>query len=73
MLIVDDNVDAADTLSWLLTEHGYTVHVAHDGPAGLKAAHDFKPDILLLDLGLPGIDGYELARRLRATGSHPRS
>ena len=44
------------------------VDVAHDGPSGLKAAHDFRPDILLLDIGLPGIDGYELARRLRADG-----
>ena len=49
-------------------ERGYVVDVAHDGPSGLKAAHDFRPDILLLDIGLPGIDGYELARRLRADG-----
>jgi signal transduction histidine kinase len=68
VLIVDDNVDAAVTLSWLLTAHGYTVEVAHDGPGGLKAAQSFKPDILLLDIGLPGMDGYELARRLRGEG-----
>jgi CheY-like chemotaxis protein len=68
VLVVDDNVDAATTLSWLLAEHGYTVEVAHDGPEGLKTAHAFKPDILLLDIGLPGMDGYELARRLRSEG-----
>jgi CheY-like chemotaxis protein len=68
VLLVDDNVDAAETLSWLLSEYGYNVCVAHDGPAGLKVAHDFKPDVLLLDLGLPGIDGYELAQRLRLNG-----
>ncbi len=68
MLIVDDNVDAATTLSWLLAEHGYTVEIAHDGPGGLKTALSFKPDILLLDIGLPGMDGYELARRLRSDG-----
>jgi CheY-like chemotaxis protein len=68
ILIVDDNVDSATTLSWLLAEHGYTVQIAHDGATGLKVAHEFKPDILLLDIGLPGIDGFELARRLRNDG-----
>jgi signal transduction histidine kinase len=68
VLLVDDNVDSAMTLSWLLSEHGYTVRIAHDGPEGLKAAYDFKPEVLLLDLGLPGIDGFELARRLRLDG-----
>jgi signal transduction histidine kinase len=68
VLIVDDNVDAATTLSWLIAEHGYTVEVAHDGPGGFKTAQVFRPDILLLDIGLPGMDGYELARRLRSDG-----
>lgn len=68
VLIVDDNVDSAITLSWLLNQHGYTVETAHDGLGGLKTAHEFRPDILLLDIGLPGIDGYELAKRLRADG-----
>jgi signal transduction histidine kinase len=68
VLIVDDNVDAATTLSWLLAEKGYIVEVAHDGTAGLEAAYTHKPHILLLDIGLPGIDGYELARRLRKDG-----
>jgi signal transduction histidine kinase len=68
VLIVDDNADAAITLAWLLSQHGYKVEVAYDGEGGLKAANDFKPDILLLDIGLPGIDGYELATRLRSEG-----
>ena len=68
VLVVDDNVDAAVTLSWLIRQQGYSVRVAHDGSEALQAARDFRPDILLLDLGLPGIDGYELARRLRADG-----
>jgi signal transduction histidine kinase len=68
ILIVDDNVDSAVTLSWLLAEQGYSVHIAHDGAGGLQAAHAFKPDILLLDIGLPGMNGYELGRRLRADG-----
>jgi signal transduction histidine kinase len=68
VLIVDDNVDSAVTLSWLLAEHGYSVHIAHDGAGGLKAAHEFKPDILLLDIGLPGMNGYELGQRLRTDG-----
>jgi signal transduction histidine kinase len=68
VLIVDDNQDSAVSLSWLLAEQGYAVEIAHDGAGGLKAAHDFKPDILLLDIGLPGMNGYELGRRLRTDG-----
>jgi len=68
VLIVDDNIDSAVTLSWLLGQHGFAVETAHDGKGGLKAAHDFKPDILLLDIGLPGLNGYDLARQLRADG-----
>jgi signal transduction histidine kinase len=68
VLIVDDNVDSAVTLSWLLADHGYSAHVAHDGMRALQVAQDLRPDILVLDIGLPGIDGHELARRLRAQG-----
>jgi CheY-like chemotaxis protein len=68
VLIVDDNQDSAVSLSWLLSEQGYAVEIAHDGAGGLQAAHEFKPDILLLDIGLPGMNGYELGRRLRADG-----
>jgi PAS domain S-box-containing protein len=64
-LIIDDNVDAAVTLSLLLQLGRHTTRLAHDGPEALKVAAEFKPDIILLDLGLPGIDGYEVARALR--------
>ena len=68
VLVVDDNRDSALSLSQLLSRRGHEVRTAYDGPGALKAAQDFKPDVFLLDLGLPGIDGYELARRLRADG-----
>ncbi|HVP60519.1 MAG TPA: ATP-binding protein [Myxococcaceae bacterium] len=66
VLVVDDNVDAAESLRELFTLLGHEVQVAHDGPAGLYLAEQRLPDLALLDLGLPGMDGYELARRLRA-------
>jgi PAS domain S-box-containing protein len=66
ILVVDDNADAADTLAMLLTVRGYDVRVARDGPAALGAARDFRPELVLLDIGLPGMDGYAVARQLRA-------
>ena len=66
VLIVEDNEDAREMLSILLAEDGHEVQVAHDGPSGLEAALSFRPDVGLLDLGLPGFDGYELARSIRA-------
>jgi CheY-like chemotaxis protein len=66
ILVVDDNVDAADMMRALLELSGHQVLVAHDGPAALEAAAGFKPHIGLLDIGLPTMDGYELARRIRA-------
>ncbi|HEY2031396.1 MAG TPA: response regulator [Myxococcales bacterium] len=68
VLVVDDNVDAATTLAEALRQLGNEVQEAHDGQAALSMAARFAPDVILLDLGLPGIDGYEVARRLRA---HP--
>ena len=65
VLVVDDNVDAADTLGELLRAWGYDVIVAHDGPAALAALQDATPDIALLDIGMPAMDGYELAAHLR--------
>ncbi len=65
VLVVDDNVDAADTLGELLKAWGYEVTVAHDGPAALAALQDTLPDIALLDIGMPAMDGYELAAHLR--------
>jgi PAS domain S-box-containing protein len=66
VLIVDDNVDAAASLSLLLQLGGHTTRVAHSGPEALRVAAEFKPDIVLLDLGLPGMNGYEVARAIRA-------
>jgi PAS domain S-box-containing protein len=65
-LVIDDNVDAADSLAQLLHLAGCEVRVAHDGPSALEIAPGFGPDVVLLDIGLPGLDGYEVARRLRA-------
>jgi two-component system CheB/CheR fusion protein len=66
VLVVDDNADAALTLEMLLRSLGHETHVAHDGMAALEAARHFRPDVVLLDIGMPGLDGYEVARRLRA-------
>jgi CheY-like chemotaxis protein len=65
VLVVDDNVDGAEMLATLLGAKGYDARIAHDGPAGLAVADTFRPDVALLDIGLPVMDGYELARRLR--------
>jgi PAS domain S-box-containing protein len=65
ILLVDDSVDSARTLGWLLKLAGHEVQLAHSGPAGLEAAERFRPEVAVLDLGLPGFDGFELARRLR--------
>ena len=74
LLLVDDNVAAADVLAQLLRELGYEVAVAHDAPAALALADQFQPSIALLDIGLPVMDGYELARHLRSrlSSSPPR-
>ena len=66
VLIIDDNRDAADTLHALLRDYGFTCASALDGPSGLETATSFAPDAILLDLGLPGLDGYEVARRIRS-------
>jgi PAS domain S-box-containing protein len=65
ILIVDDNEDGAEMLSGVLQAQGYVTSVAHDGPAALRAAALFNPDIAVLDIGLPVMDGYELGARLR--------
>ena len=66
VLLVDDNGDTVHSLARLLRRRGYEVETAQDGPGGLRKALEFQPRICLLDIGLPGMDGYELARRLRA-------
>ncbi len=65
VLVVDDNQDSADMVAEVLRARGYQVVVAYDGPSALRARTTFVPEIALLDLGLPGMDGYELARELR--------
>ena len=65
VLVVDDNEDAAEMLAQILTMKGHDVRVAHDGPAALHVCEEFKPAVALLDIGLPIMDGYELAERLR--------
>ncbi|TMA46018.1 MAG: response regulator, partial [Deltaproteobacteria bacterium] len=64
--LVDDNEDALEMLAELLRAAGHNVLTAGDGPAALAAAPRFRPDIAVLDIGLPAMDGYELASRLRA-------
>ena len=66
-LIVDDNEDAAQMLAMVLEQLGYTTHIVHDGLAAIDQAPGVAPDFVLLDIGLPGIDGFEVARRFAAT------
>ena len=72
ILVVDDNVDAAETLSRLLRLSAHEVRVAHDGLAALAAAREMNPDVVLLDIGLPKLDGLQVARNLRARAEGPR-
>jgi signal transduction histidine kinase/ActR/RegA family two-component response regulator len=65
ILVVDDNRDAADTLALLLRMNGHEVHTAYDGPTALDVARAQPPDVVLLDIGLPGASGLEVARRMR--------
>jgi PAS domain S-box-containing protein len=72
VMLVDDNVDGADTLARLLAAHGHDVRVFHEPVAALAAVPAFLPDLAVLDIGLPVLDGYEVARRLRALlDGHP--
>jgi CheY-like chemotaxis protein len=66
ILVVDDNVDAARSLAMLLRSLGHETRVVHDGAEALRAVPEYRPQIVLLDIGMPGLDGYEVARRLRA-------
>lgn len=65
VLIVDDNADTVLSFSILLKALGHDVKAAHDGPTGVEAALAYKPDVALLDIGLPGLSGYEVAKRIR--------
>lgn len=65
VLVVDDHVDAARMLELLLQYDGHETRVAHDGPAALKAAQEFRPEFIFLDIGIPGMNGFEIARQLK--------
>jgi PAS domain S-box-containing protein len=66
ILLADDNLDAADTLAELLRMDGHTVHTANNGTRAASMALQLRPDVLVLDIGMPGLNGYEVARRVRA-------
>jgi CheY-like chemotaxis protein len=65
VLVVDDNEDAAESLAMLLGLNGNETHLAHDGEAALAAAERYRPDLILLDIGMPRMNGHEVCRRLR--------
>jgi two-component system CheB/CheR fusion protein len=65
ILVVDDNVDGAESMRMLLAAHGHEVHLAHSGAKAWEFAKELKPEIVVLDIGLPDIDGYEVAQRIR--------
>jgi CheY-like chemotaxis protein len=66
VVIIDDNVDAAHAMASLVEALGGTAYVAHDGPSGIERVQAVKPDVVLLDIRMPGLDGYETCRRIRA-------
>ena len=65
ILVIDDNMDSANTLARLLSRQGHDVRTVYDGPAAIEAAREHRPEFVLLDIGLPGMDGYQVATRLR--------
>ena len=71
VLLIEDNGDARDALRALLELDGYEVHAAADGIQGLDLARTKAPEVALVDIGLPGFDGYEVARRMRALPAPP--
>src|SRR5271156_815002 len=73
ILIVEDDTDTAELMAQLLRHEGCTVRIAPDGPAALCAAEADRPEVILLDLGLPGMDGYEVARGPRGPKSDKRT
>ena len=71
ILIVEDNEDSALSLKMLLEAMGYLVEVVHDGESAVGASAERRPDLILMDIGLPGINGYEAARQIRS--GHPQA
>ena len=72
VLVVDDNVDAAAMLAALIRQLGHEVEIVHDGSAALRAVEGYRPEVILLDIGMPGMNGFEVAQRLREVGRVPR-
>jgi DNA-binding response OmpR family regulator len=70
ILVVEDNADLAAGIEYNLNLEGYAVRVAGDGPSAIGAASEWKPDLVLLDLMLPGVDGYRVLQEIRASGNH---
>ena len=70
VLVVDDNVDMAESLAMLMQAAGHVVQTAHSGTGAVSAANDYRPDVVLLDIGLPEIDGFEVAKRIRKDPLH---
>jgi two-component system OmpR family response regulator len=68
VLVVEDHADTVESMAKLLELFGHEVQIARDGPQAIAAARRWRPEFILLDLGLPGMDGYEVARRLRQEG-----
>jgi PAS domain S-box-containing protein len=73
ILVVDDNVDSANSMAMLLRMGGHEVEVAHDGPTALDRVSAHIPDVILLDIGLPGMSGYQVAKQVRARFDHSRA
>jgi len=73
IVVVDDNLDSAESLAVLLTLLGHRVRTASDGPSAMAACQLKCPDLIFLDIGLPGMDGYEVARRLRDEFGHEQA
>jgi CheY-like chemotaxis protein len=69
ILVIEDNVDSAQSLADLLELAGHEVRITHDGRSGLAIAREFRPHVILCDIGLPGMDGYEVARAIRRDDS----
>jgi PAS domain S-box-containing protein len=72
VMVVDDNSDSASMMATLLEKEGHQVRIAHDGPAALEEARSYRPEVVFIDIGLPGMDGYQVARELRALADLPR-
>ena len=65
VLIVDDNVDVAQTMGWMLETIGHDYRMVHESKLAVQTAQDYRPDAILLDIGMPGMDGYAVCRALR--------